>query len=116
MDLFINYEYRYGVQEEAVLQQQISNSQLITIPYAPPAPVIIPPPSVGGGGGGGKLGKKRRFGPTMREDQVFGEAYPVSPQAGPRIQGVKAKVEIAPRESENHWSIVLDTTFTDLDE
>ena len=86
------------------------------------APVVpVTPPSQAGGGPGKLSGKKRRKdGPYMRDGQVFGEEYQVSPQAGPG-QGKKAearKIEILPSgvNDTTAWGMMLDTTFTDLDE
>lgn len=38
--------------------------------------------STGGGGGGGRL-RKKKLGPVMRDNQVFGEAYPIATRQSP---------------------------------
>jgi hypothetical protein len=91
---------------------------------------IPPPPApqpAGGGGGPGKLSGKRKKKPVMPQDPIPEEGYAVSPQATPQmpgsaprgtLKGVRVKMEMLPQEGENPplWSIMLDTTFTDLDD
>jgi hypothetical protein len=60
--------------------QAVFNAAAFSIPIIPP--VTPPVPQAGGsapGHTGGKRKRKKDSGPYMREDQVFGEEYPVSP-------------------------------------